>query len=578
MTSKISLFNKGIYKSTLRRYAWGSVLYFILLFMVTAMVIMLSFSDANRGALSYYRTRSILLSNEFILIPMLISMAVPTVVGLLAFRFMHSKKASIFVHSLPVKREANYVSTVLASLTLMALPVALNAIVLILMSLGGYGELFSVADCLVWLLYNLLSQLIMFSGVCFSAVITGNSFAMIPLNVLFHTICMIIVYGFSSVCTAFLYGYASSNSVSYVLSKTNFPMSIANLADGGRTPDKEAIISIIISVIAALIIYLISLLLYKKRRLEKCEDVAGFDCLNPIFKYLATFVAALVAFGMFSYQMQSNKIAFWIIVAIISAVVYFATQMLLKKSLRVHSSYKGYLAFATVFTAIILIFAKTSFFGYETRVPDKADVKEAAFYEYYRWQEPFTSDQETISKILTVHGMLSNSEEMQVDHRGSFTYVHIKYNLKNGKTMHRRYLVKIEKYNEIMTDIYRSMEYKKSLEDIFEPMETVMYADVYLEKGSLHMTAKDDLSKLVECIRSDVERLSYKEIYGSKLFAIDFQFVSKEPKDKTLDDSARVCYISQPVNNNFTKTIEWLKENDYWEQIEKSRLQEEIAY
>ena len=32
MTLKTSLFNKGIYKSTLRRYAWGSILYFILLF------------------------------------------------------------------------------------------------------------------------------------------------------------------------------------------------------------------------------------------------------------------------------------------------------------------------------------------------------------------------------------------------------------------------------------------------------------------------------------------------------------------------------------------------------------------
>ena len=33
MTLKTSLFNKGIYKSTVRRYTWGAVLYFIILFM-----------------------------------------------------------------------------------------------------------------------------------------------------------------------------------------------------------------------------------------------------------------------------------------------------------------------------------------------------------------------------------------------------------------------------------------------------------------------------------------------------------------------------------------------------------------
>ena len=45
MISRASLFNKGIYKSTLRRYLWGGVLYFILLFMITGMSILLNYSN-----------------------------------------------------------------------------------------------------------------------------------------------------------------------------------------------------------------------------------------------------------------------------------------------------------------------------------------------------------------------------------------------------------------------------------------------------------------------------------------------------------------------------------------------------
>ena len=51
------------------------------------------------------------------IIPMLLSVVVPTIAGLLIFRFIHSKKASVFVHSLPVKRSTNYISSVLAALT-----------------------------------------------------------------------------------------------------------------------------------------------------------------------------------------------------------------------------------------------------------------------------------------------------------------------------------------------------------------------------------------------------------------------------------------------------------------------------
>ena len=49
MILKTSLFNKGIYKSTLRRYLWGGVLYFIMLFLFTGMLILLN-EDPNQFA------------------------------------------------------------------------------------------------------------------------------------------------------------------------------------------------------------------------------------------------------------------------------------------------------------------------------------------------------------------------------------------------------------------------------------------------------------------------------------------------------------------------------------------------
>ena len=129
MTLRTSLFNKGIYKSTLRRYAWGSVFYAILLFMITSLVI---FFDVDPER--YYRTMAdhgaLILGDGYLYAPLVIAFFVPTVVALLAYRYVHAKKNSVFVHSLPVTRCANYISTVLAALTLMAAPIILNGAVL----------------------------------------------------------------------------------------------------------------------------------------------------------------------------------------------------------------------------------------------------------------------------------------------------------------------------------------------------------------------------------------------------------------------------------------------------------------
>ena len=106
MTSKISLFNKGIYKSTVRRYLWGSVLYFIILFMVTSMVILFDVDKDNTWRYMEQSGSALILDDMFLFLPQFIAHFVPTVVALLIFRFVHSKKTSVFVHSLPAETEA----------------------------------------------------------------------------------------------------------------------------------------------------------------------------------------------------------------------------------------------------------------------------------------------------------------------------------------------------------------------------------------------------------------------------------------------------------------------------------------
>ena len=580
MTSKTSLFNKGIYKSTIRRFLWGSVLYFIMLFVTTGMMILLNEDPNNANMYWSSRAQSLILSSEYMIIPMLMAMVVPTIAGLLVFRFIHSKKTSVFVHSLPVKRGANYFSSVLAALTLMAAPVILNAVVLAIMSISTFALHFSVGDCVVWMLLNLFALFTMFSAVCFVAVITGNSFAMVGLNILFHTIALIISAAFTMVCEIFLYGFAGEGFLIDKVFNNSFITRIPSIMTGwGYAIElvmKGFVNDIIFFCVTAIILYVLSGIFYKKRRMETAEDVAGFNCLNPIFKYLVTFVGAISTFAIAAYSIYKSPISLWITVFVVSAVLYFGIEMILKKTLRVWKSYKGYIGFALAFSGMMCLFAFTSFFGFEMYVPEKEDVQSATVYEYYRETKPFLADDEIIAKAITTHrGLLKNRNILS--ERDYATRIHIEYSLENGKKIHRVYPIDEDTLHDIMNSLYENDEYKKKLERIFTPMESVYSLRLNGDGG--YNNSIDDpmkMQELISCIKKDVEELSYNEIYsGSHEFGIEIGYVPKAGSEEIYLDEiylaentdVRLRHEYESINANYKHTIKWLRDNGYWESV-----------
>lgn len=581
MITKTSLFNKGIYKSTVRRYLWGSVLYFVILFLVTSMGILLSIDPQNPNSWWRRNDISLILEDGFIIVPMLLAMVVPTVAGLLIFRFIHSKKTSVFVHSLPVKRTANFISSVLAGFTLMAAPVILNGLILMLISLGGYGAYFTIGDCVVWMLLNLLCLFSMFSCVCFVASLTGNSFAMVALNILIHTFVLIISAGLVMVSGVFLHGFADENVIFDAIFEHTFPVKLCNIMTRWAYSNgiwEEFGISIIKILIFSVVLYLLSAFLYKKRRMETAEDVAGFKCLNPIFKYLITFIGAISTFAVLSTFIREKQALLWLVVALVSAVIYFGIEMLLKKNFKVWKSYKGYLAFALAFALMMCVFAFTGFFGFETRLPEIEDIKAAGIYNYYGGEKPLFESDEIKSRTVQLHHTLIK-DITTVKNNESYTNIHVEYALKNGKTLHRSYPVSDKELYEIMDGMYENIEYKKKAERIFAPMESLYRVNIHNDYGNYthtEITGEEKMQELKECIIKDVEGLSYSEIYTDGWgISVEINYVPEESAEyertytEIVEDNKelRISYLHMNVNANYKNTIAWLKENGYWDKV-----------
>lgn len=572
MTLKTSLFNKGIYKSTVRRYLWGSVLYFVMLFVITALPVFLMVDPRD---VSNYIGYSMPIIFDITLPAVIIAMFVPTVVGLLIFRFMHSKKTSIFIHSLPVSRTGVYFSSVLAALTLMALPVLLNGGILAVMSLTIYGKLFTFSSVIVWILLNLLTLFTMFACTCFVSSITGNSFAMIALNILFHGLIPLVVAAFGVFAECFLFGFADVTDLLNKVADGNLVNRLINLSENlyDAYRNKTPIFGWgnVIEVIAAIVLYALGWLLYKKRNLENAEDVAGFKVLNPIFKYLVTFLAAICAFAIFSQFITENLVAFIIIVAIISLVSYVAIEMVLKKTLKVWKSYKGFIGFAAVFVLMTVVCAYTNVFGFENRVPEAEAVESVAVYNYYNNDEPFIVDKDVINHVVSLHKELVEPENIYTIRSGReryYTRLHVKYKLTGEKELNRVYYVSQEKLYELMGSLYEFDNYKTALEDYASRKpEDIIRINIYGdEEGSVSIDNPEEIRGFYDALKKDIMALDYNQIKGDYDYGYGVR-VSIESRVENSDmlENVRIAYGDTNINMNFKNTHNWLNENGYSE-------------
>lgn len=572
MTLKTSLFNKGIYKSTIRRYLWGSVLYFIMLFVITALPIFLMVDPKE---ISNYIGYSIPVIYDVTLPTILIAFVVPTVVGLLVFRFMHSKKTSIFIHSLPVSRTGIYVSTVLAALTLMAAPVILNGGILAVMSLTAYGKIFTFSSVIVWVLMNLLTLFTMFACTSFVSSITGNSFAMIALNILFHGIIPLAVAAFGVFAECFLFGFADVSDLLNKVADGNLVNRLINLSEGLYDTYRNNLPIFgwrnVIEIIAAVVLYALGFMLYKKRNLENAEDVAGFKVLNPIFKYLVTFLATICAFAIFSQFITDNLVVFIIIVAIISLVSYVASEMVLKKTLKVWKSYKGFIGFAAVFVLMTVVCAYTNVFGVETRVPEAEAVESVAVYNYYNNDEPYVTDKDVINQVVSLHKEIilpENIYTIRTDKERYYTRLHVKYNLTKGRELNRVYYISRADLYEIMGKLYEFDSYKTALEDYASKKpEDIIRINLYGDNaGSATIDNPEEIKGLHQALKKDIMSLDYNQIRSEKGYGSGLH-ISIESRAEISDMIAdvRIAYGDTDINMNFKNTHNWLNENGYTE-------------
>lgn len=593
MTSKTSWFNFGIYKNTLHRFKWGSFLYFIILFFSVPFVFMTeSPSEVYESfSLRNYQVGGLILKNSFMVIPYLLAMVVPSIVALLIFRNVHSSKQGVFTHSIPVTRKSYYISSLFGGFSLMLAPILLNAVILLAMSIFGYGKTIALWSIMCWVAVQAAVLFIMFSVASFASFLTGNGVAHIVINVLLHTFSLLIAGAILLVSEVFLFGFVRSENFIAEEIYSNTPLvwlftrmtmeRFLNFSFFGN-------IRLWIYVIVGVAFYVLGYLLYKNRKIEACGDVAAFKIFRPILKYAVTAIAELAILAML-WAMELPAIAIFIVATVVCAVVYFICEMLMNKTFRVFGTYKGFAVFVVCSALVISFCAYTSVFGYETRIPEAEKIEEATIYSGYfsDIEEPFINDEQTINAVRMMHKeFLANVPltEREVWERSDFNgyNLYVKYRLKNGRILARRYLVDNDLCYKALMEMYKSVDYKMRITGLSDVnIDNVKNADlrVYFAGFNHHIALNYDAKEILRAVKKDVEVLSYNDMSNETYnmeFDISFslsyeenekQQVFKEAAYGINPDKYQSKRFNVQVTSKFVNTIKLLKELGYYDDV-----------
>lgn len=585
MTFKVSLFNKGLVASDLKRFWWVSALYGLFLFLILPFQHMMREIpvDVDHSWVREMLQRSLNIFSGQNGLQIVLICTVPVILAVLLFNYLHNSRAAAVLHSLPFNRNTLFCSHIAAGLALLLLPVVANGLVLIILQTTTHlKECYSLLNILQWMGQTALFDILFFAITVFVGMFTGHAGAHIAfayiLQVLPTGLCLLLVENLRHL----LYGYADVNRISIL--PYDFPLML--LADGtDRTFFTAGTVAVYLLV--AVLFLAAAAYVYKLRHAEAAGEVVAFASMRPVFKYGVTACTMLLA-GVYFAGVSGGALPIIIVGYVIGSLLgYLTAEILLQKSLQVWSSYKGYLGYVAVIT-VLLLGITIDVTGYVHRVPAPEQVQKVYFgsnisgwihlekmnnsidRNHVYGGSYFFTDRENIKNITLLHRQL-----LQKPHARKGINCYIIYTLDNGAHLLRQYNIDEGQYASALQPIYESLEYKEARFPVVaqDPAEIklIEIGDHRTSKRPALLTDSVEIEEFAARLKQDVLQTSFAELTAgmTRMTIMEenvyINIVDVHEKERQ--------YALRP---GYKSVIAWLKEKGYYEQI--LLLPEEVKY
>jgi hypothetical protein len=242
----------------------------------------------------------------------------------------------------------------------------------------------------------------------------------------------------------------------------------------------------------------LALVLYRKRHLETAGDFVAVKWLKPVF--LISYTFAMAAFFQMTYELFIGDQG-WVFMLLGIAVGYFTAQMFLMRSVKVFYK-KSLIGFAAFTLAVVVSLGLTVLdpVGLTRWVPDSEDVQSVWLEQNHRNAE--LTDPQLLETIEKFH------EAVVGNYRGPENVgderIHLAYNLKNGRTVHREYQIdNHSEEGEILRPVLSCPELVLGEFLHWEDMGASFYITYYNEEECL--VYRSLFPELMECIIKDCQ-------------------------------------------------------------------------
>jgi ABC-2 type transport system permease protein len=490
MKSNRCLFNRAIFKSDFKRFLPFAIPLLIANIIIFPFVI---FSNFN---IKVYPLNL----DDFADISMAADIACfifSGVFAVLVFSYLYKPSTCISLHSFPVGRKGLFVTSFLAGYVLLVLP-----------QLAGFAvslpSIFATSKApgtiiLLQIVSIFADSFIFFSSGVLAVMLAGNIFAgsvlYLVINLacyaiweLFNTFVMEIGVGINTPdddSVFFFYSPLTELFVSKESYGTRF-VGENDLSQFSAYFTKAAIYFAISLVVIAL-----AYLLYKARRLECAGDMVAFKIEIPVISVLVSLVGSAVA-TLLIREIASfgRELMLWFF-AVFCLIIFFLTQMILRKKANVFSLKIIILAVVTCLIAVAAIWGTAT---YRTNlIPNAESVKKVVVNTSYDIE---LTDKADIDSVRDFHVKLLentkndafllnsswNNYNRVIDSSYTVYSISLNYELENGKTVERYY--SFRETDKELVSIVEAFEEKYHPKSVFDTLDRIKY-EVY--GASIHI-------------------------------------------------------------------------------------------
>lgn len=528
MTSKISCFDRAVFRRALKKTAPVWILY--TLYELLLPLRLFSFCrglssgtddflvQIEKTILGYARINASLL-------PFLLG-------GLLAwvlFFWLFRAGTAYFYAALPVRRETLFLTNYLTGLLLCAAPALLSS--LLLWAVGaGFGAAALVPAMQVFAA-TMLGFLLFFSFAVLVCCVVGQMAAMPIVYVILNFTFFVLETIVRHLLFTFVYGmpYSQSSTMqSFALHATPVlgllqggfrvatDLAHTTMYDGLKpmeyAPRLEGWDYLGALAALGLVFALCAFLLLKHREMERSGDVIAVGWLRPVALYVFTIGCALVLGALMAELFSSNTSDnFWYVLLFSCAgafVGYFAGKMLLQKTIHVFRS--GWLGLGACCLALLLAFGAAEFdlFGYSRYLPERSAVQAAGLTHYQSNGLYTTQDDAFIQDVLNLH-TAAVSEKSKQEHR--------RHAYQLGTDYTEQFYITYRMTDGTLTERYYSIVYSEA--DLEDPDSLISrFSALYNSPGSVLIRTGFDTPRteknVLSCYVSSFETGESLELTG----------------------------------------------------------------